>query len=118
MTITQFAVESGQLVGTGTLTGTVTNATGTLATLDSTDATIPISSAIGSCSILSLHTGTINLNVLGLVVNLSPINLNITAQAGPGNLLGNLLCSVANLLNGGLPLGSLSTLLNEILALL
>jgi hypothetical protein len=27
--------------------------------------------------------------------------LDITAQSGPGNLLGNLLCSVANLLNGG-----------------
>jgi hypothetical protein len=37
-------------------------------------------------------------------VNLSEIVLDITAQAGAGNLLGNLLCSVAGLLDspGGL----------------
>ena len=31
--------------------------------------------------------------------------MNGTAQSGPGNLLGNLLCSVANLLNGPSLLG-------------
>jgi hypothetical protein len=41
--------------------------------------------------------------------------LNITAIPGVGNLLGNLLCAVANLLNGG---GTLSTLLNQLTALL
>jgi hypothetical protein len=39
---------------------------------------------------------------------------------GAGNLLGNLLCAVANLLNGGLPiatlLNNLVSILNEILA--
>jgi hypothetical protein len=48
--------------------------------------------------------------------------LNITAVPGAGNLLGNLLCAVANLLNGGSPLSSLltqfQTLLNQILAAL
>jgi hypothetical protein len=29
-----------------------------------------------------------------------PIVLDITAQSGPGNLLGNLLCGVTGLLNG------------------
>ena len=46
--------------------------------------------------------------------------LNITAQPGPGNLLGNLLCDVANLLNGGLS-GLLTNLvadLNNILNIL
>ncbi len=39
--------------------------------------------------------------------------LNITAQSGPGNLLGNLLCDVANLLNGPPPVaGELTALLN------
>jgi hypothetical protein len=46
---------------------------------------------------------------------LSRIVLDITAEAGAGNLLGNLLCSVANLLND--PSG-LAKLLNQILALL
>jgi hypothetical protein len=35
------------------------------------------------------------------MVHLNQVVLDITAQSGPGNLLGNLLCSVANLLNGG-----------------
>jgi hypothetical protein len=50
-----------------------------------------------------------------LQVNLSRIVLDITAQSGPGNLLGNLLCSVANLLNN--PNG-LANLLNNILGIL
>jgi hypothetical protein len=33
------------------------------------------------------------------MVDLNQIVLDITAQAGPGNLLGNLLCAIANLLN-------------------
>ena len=47
--------------------------------------------------------------------------LDIIAVAGAGNLLGNLLCAVAGLLDGG-PLagllGQLQTLLNQILAAL
>jgi hypothetical protein len=46
------------------------------------------------------------------------VHLTITAQSGSGNLLGNLLCAVAHLLDGGAPLGSLANLLNRILALL
>jgi hypothetical protein len=40
--------------------------------------------------------------------------LDITAQQGPGNLLGNLLCGVANLLNGGQSLTGLANLLNNL----
>lgn len=119
VTITHFAKQHGQLFGQGTVTGTVTNAAGqTLAALTSVPATIPIQSADPSCTILALNTGAIHLNVLGLVVDLSPINLTITALQGPGNLLGNLLCAVANLLNGGAPLSSITGLLNRILSLL
>lgn len=118
VTITQFVNQGGQLVGIGTVTGAVTNATGTLANLSGTPAQVPIQSAVGSCSILTLNTGAIHLDLLGLVVDLSPIHLNITAQQAPGNLLGNLLCAVTNLLNGGSLLGDLSGLLNQILSLL
>ncbi len=45
-----------------------------------------------SCNVLALTAGPINLNLLGLQVTTSPICLNVTAQRGPGNLLGNLLC--------------------------
>ncbi len=44
--------------------------------------------------------------------------LDITAIPGPGNLLGNLLCDVANLLNGGGALSQIVTALNNLLALL
>jgi hypothetical protein len=57
----------------------------------------------------------LDLNILGLQINLSEIVLDITAQSGAGNLLGNLLCAVANLLNN--PSG-LADLLNRILGAL
>jgi len=67
-----------------------------------------------TCQILNLVLGPLDLNVLGLVVELNQVTLNITAEPG-GGLLGNLLCSVANLLNGPAPLGGLTALLNNIL---
>jgi hypothetical protein len=76
---------------------------------------VPVSTITGTCNILHLDLGPLSLNLLGLQIDLSEIVLDITAQAGAGNLLGNLLCSVANLLNN--PTG-LADLLNRILALL
>jgi hypothetical protein len=55
-----------------------------------------------TCPILNLTLGPINLDLLGLNVDTSPICLDITAVPGSGALLGNLLCGIANLLNGGL----------------
>ena len=60
----------------------------------------------GACPILNLALGPINLSLLGLNVDTSPICLDITAQRG-GGLLGDLLCGVANLLNGGIDLGTI-----------
>ncbi len=70
------------------------------------------------CQVLNLVLGPLNLNLLGLVVTLNQVNLNITAVPGAGNLLGNLLCAVTNLLNGGLLGGTLTTLLNNLTTLL
>ena len=69
-----------------------------------------------SCAILHLELGPLDLNLLGLMVHLDRIVLDITAQSGPGNLLGNLLCAIANLLNGGGALSAIVNLLNQILA--
>ena len=55
-----------------------------------------------TCPILNLSLGPINLDLLGLNVDTSPICLDVTAVPGSGALLGNLLCGIANLLNGGL----------------
>jgi len=68
-----------------------------------------------SCGILDLDIGAIHLDLLGLVIDLAPIHLDITAVPGAGNLLGNLLCAVAGLLD---PNSGLLTLINNLLALL
>jgi len=56
-----------------------------------------------TCPILNLHLDPIHLALLGLNVDTSAICLDVTAHQG-GGLLGDLLCGVANLLNGGAPL--------------
>lgn len=120
-----FSVVNGVLEATGVLKGTLTDANGnSLGTVsktvtDSVNTSAAANAPVG-CQILDLVLGPLNLNLLGLVVTLNQVHLNITAVPGAGNLLGNLLCAVANLLNGtgtgGLT--SLSALLNEILAAL
>jgi hypothetical protein len=119
--ITSFAVnDAGQLVANGIFNGSVTNAvTGAVTQLQQTLTDIAVSNAStgGGCQILDLTLGPLDLNVLGLVVTLNQVHLNITAQPGPGNLLGNLLCSVSHLLDGGNTsgLGNLLNLLNGLL---
>lgn len=70
------------------------------------------------CDILTLNLGPLHLDVLGLVIDLDEVNLAITAVSGSGNLLGNLLCAVAGLLDGPGPLagvlGAIQNLLNQI----
>ena len=50
--------------------------------------------------ILHLDLGPLDLDLLGLRVQLDPVVLNIDAIPGQGNLLGNLLTAVAALLDG------------------
>ena len=73
------------------------------------------------CDVLNLVLGPLDLNVLGLEIHLKRVVLDIVAVSGAGQLLGNLLCAVAGLLDGG-PLagllGQLRTLLNQILGAL
>lgn len=73
-----------------------------------------------TCDILHLVLGPLDLDLLGLQIHLDRVVLDIVAQTGAGNLLGNLLCAVTGLLDGGLggALGQLTTLLNQILDLL
>ena len=61
--------------------------------------------AVGTCDILNLVLGPLDLNVLGLEISLDTVVLDIVANPA-GGLLGDLLCAVANLLDGG-PLGGL-----------
>jgi hypothetical protein len=75
------------------------------------------SSARATCQILHLVLGPLDLNLLGLKVHLDRVVLDITAESGSGNLLGNLLCAVAHLLDSGNTGGltQLVNLLNQIL---
>lgn len=71
-----------------------------------------------SCDILNLVLGPLDLNLLGLEVHLDQVVLDIIATTGAGNLLGNLLCAVVGILDGGGALGQIAGLLNQILAIL
>jgi len=51
-------------------------------------------------------------------VTLNEVILDVTAVSGPGNLLGNLLCAVAHLLDGTPNLTVLDQLLAQINAIL
>lgn len=77
---------------------------------------VPVTSAATAktCRILNLKLGPLHLNLLGLVVNLNRVHLTITAVRGPGNLLGNLLCAVAHLLDGSAPAATKASLLNDV----
>ncbi|WP_326953802.1 hypothetical protein [Amycolatopsis sp. NBC_01286] len=135
-TFTDASGGTGTAVGSFTPTGFTTDGTNTLANgvadltmVDSAGqqvgtvsqaVTVPVGVAAASCQILDLVLGPLDLDLLGLVVHLNQVHLNITADAGPGNLLGNLLCAIAGLLDPG-PLSNLQALvnlLNQILAIL
>ena len=112
-TITKFIVQNGQLTAVGTLAGTLTNtATGAVNSVLTTFSA-PVAVPTASCQILNLTIGPIHLDLLGLIIDTNTINLDITAQPGAGNLLGNLLCAITNALNNP---SSLATLLNNLLA--
>jgi len=107
--ITEFALQNGELVVSGVANGVATVggvATNIVNQAFTTSATLVSPNQV--CDILFLDLGPLFLDVLGLTVDLSQIVLDINAVPGPGNLLGNLLCAVVNLLNGG----NISGLLN------
>ena len=115
--VSQFVARGGKAYALGTLTGKIGNRT-----VKQSNVAIPVSMgsasspltahAAATCQILNLVLGPLHLNLLGLHVDLNQVVLNITGQTGAGQLLGNLLCGVANLLNPGLPAGQLAGLLN------
>jgi hypothetical protein len=72
----------------------------------------------GECQVLNLVLGPLYLNVLGLVIEIpNPIVLDISADPDLG-ILGDLLCAINDLLNGGSPLNQIVGLLNQILGIL
>ena len=128
VSITRFAqAPDGGLLASGVITGT---ANGTAFTQAFTDLPVALASGAaaaasdevttmahteGGCGILFLDLAPLHLDVLGLNVDLSQVVLDISAVPGAGNLLGNLLCAVAGLLDNGGPLQGIGALLNRLL---
>lgn len=125
-----FSKHNGHLRARGLVNGVIHNGDGTSRTFQavrtfrvrSINGTVPGGTArtaagagAGSCDILHLVLGPLDLDLLGLQVHLDKVVLNIVAQSGAGNLLGNLLCAVAGLLDNN---GTLSQLLNGLTAIL
>lgn len=114
LTITSVAVQNGQLVASGKL-GSATFTTPITLSIESASTAATAAGTMAAAAavpILDLSLAPIHLNLLGLAVDTSKICLDIAAQPGSGNLLGNLLAGVANLLNGGTPLGGILSGLN------
>ena len=127
--IQRFEAAGGKLYAVGTLKGTLKNRKVTRKNVrmpasvagggPSSGATASqLPNIPGACQILNLQIGAIDLNLLGLRVRTNAINVRIDAQPGPGNLLGNLLCAITNLLNPGGGLGPLTGALNDLVAAL
>jgi len=117
--VIQFTRVGRQIYAVGSLTGTLTDLAGnTIGTVTSQQVQLPVSQISSSCDILHLDLGPLDLNLLGLVVHLDEVVLDITADAGPGNLLGNLLCTVTHLLDGPGSIIAIINILNHILGAL
>jgi len=126
--ILRFAVQDRKLVASGIVTGTLVDANGVNTAVIRT-VTLPVTRGVDTtalaaapaalaCDILHLELGPLDLDLLGLVVHLDKVVLDLTAVPGAGNLLGNLLCAITGLLDGGGALTQIAGLLNQILDLL
>ena len=125
----RFKNAGGQLLAVGQLRATLKRGNGHVVGKVSRSVVLPVRRAEGGpvnraaarqadCDILNLVLGPLDLNLLGLNVHLNRVVLNIFATPGPGNLLGNLLCAVAGLLDQGGLLTQVRQILNSVLAIL
>lgn len=118
-TITSFATTaSGDLLANVTLAGDLVGAItgGATETVNQTFTNVLVDGQ--RCPILVLDIGRIFLDVLGLEVDIAPISIDVTAVAGPGNLLGNLLCALVGLLDSNPLAAQVGLLLAQINAIL
>jgi hypothetical protein len=110
--------QTGDLLASGTIDGVLDSGQDVTQSFKRT--TAQLDSQEG-CTILTLDLGPLDLEVLGLRVQLNEIELDITGETGAGNLLGNLLCAIADIGAGGLSdlldsvIGALNNLLNQLL---
>src|SRR4051812_40766709 len=73
----RFLVRDGQLLAAGTITGRLTNALGqTIGRVNDVPVRLPVADVSGSCQILHLDLGPLDLNLLGLKVHLNEVVLD------------------------------------------
>jgi len=125
MLVSNFSRSGDQILANGTLGGQPISAPLDLAATRAANGTAGgattasvMAAPAANCDVLNLVLAPLHLDLLGLNVDLSQVILNITAQSGAGNLLGNLLCAVTHLLDGPAPLAGLVNQLNHILDVL
>ena len=124
-TISRFArSKSGKLVAVGTVRGRLGGRSVTKrnvkvpARLTKPATTSQLPPTPNACQILNLVLQPIDLNLLGLRVRTSRIQVLIEGVRGPGNLLGNLLCGITGILDPSTAsTRQLAAALNAILAL-
>lgn len=129
--ISRFALQNNALVAIGQLTATVTDSNGAVLRTIVTQVAMPATkapaaaaacsdeaSAVQQCEVLNLVLGPLHLDLLGLVIDLNQVVLDITAVAGAGNLLGNLLCAIVGLLDAPTLTQQVVNLLNQVLGIL
>jgi hypothetical protein len=131
--LTKFAAENNALVAKGILSGTLTNAAGVSLGSVFKSVTLPVATdtaaavkdgvsamavtPMATCDVLFLQLGPLDLDLLGVVLHLDQITLDLDAESGGGNLLGNLLCAVVHLLDGPAALLDIVDALNRLLDL-
>jgi hypothetical protein len=111
--VIRFVFQNGRLFAVGSLTGTCSAG----GSVTDQQVRLPVRIPNATCQILDLVLGPLHLDLLGLVIDLNRVHLQITAEQGPGNLLGNLLCAIAHLLDHN-RLDVIAPILNAILLLL
>jgi hypothetical protein len=124
LTVTGFSASGGTLLATGTLrvTCAAVNSLGQTVTRQTTrTATTAVAVSVarvgGPCRLLHLSVRPVDLDALGLIGHTDACAIDVMAQSGPGNLLGNLLWAVENALDNGAPAGRLAELLDHVVAI-
>lgn len=125
-TIRRFTHRGGELFAVGKLEGRlkgrrVSRIVRLPAALTSGAQAAQIPPTPNACQILNLTIRPVDLNLLGLRIRTSRIDLRIEGVPGPGNLLGNLLCAITGILDpnalASTPLSQLVQILNALVAL-
>jgi hypothetical protein len=130
--IERFVERDRALFAIGTIDGTLTSALGATRSVTDQPVRLPVTgvsvgssprlSAEGSvstqqvaqeCQILHLEFGGITLDVLGIMLQLSPIALDLSL----GGLLGSILCGLLGALGGGVAAPAQANMLNQALGL-